>query len=303
MRLIQHRLTPRIMLLLLALPVLAACSSGQPAQTGGFSPTHQMTPSPTLPVVPTTPVTFSTQDHVKLAGSLYGSRSATAIICSHESRGSKVNDPLWNSPADWISPGFDDEIFTGGRHPGEPGGPQSRWLENPPENLGIKVVISDTDHYAAGRGDPLWAWKSFLRGHNPILMDFGIIDVVHPLDPALGVPSYESLEPARYAMGDTLSFAEHMKLIEMLPRSDLSSTSYALANPGQEYLVLQPSGMADSFTVTLEAGTYTVEWFSISSRQTQVGGSVTVESAGNVSFTPTGLPAGPVVLYLNRGGW
>jgi hypothetical protein len=216
---------------------------------------------------------------------------------------SKVNDPLWNSPADWISPGFDDEIFTGGCHPGEPGGPQSRWLENPPENLGIKVVISDTDHYAAGRGDALWAWKSFLRGHNPILMDFGIIDVVHPLDPALGVPSYESLEPARYAMGDTLRFAEHMKLIEMLPRSDLSSTSYALANPGQEYLVLQPSGMADSFTVTLEAGTYTVEWFSISSRQTQVGGSVTVESAGNVSFTPTGLPAGPVVLYLNRGGW
>ena len=35
-------------------------------------------------------------------------------------------------------------------------------------------------------------------------MDFGIIDVVHPLDPSLGVPPYESYEPARYAMGDTL---------------------------------------------------------------------------------------------------
>jgi hypothetical protein len=46
-----------------------------------------------------------------------------------------------------------------------------------------------------------------VRGHNPILMDYGIIDVVHPLDPALGVPSYESFEATRYAMGDTLRFA------------------------------------------------------------------------------------------------
>src|SRR6266516_38750 len=28
----------------------------------------------------------------------------------------KVNDPLFNGPADWISPGYDDEIFTGGGH-------------------------------------------------------------------------------------------------------------------------------------------------------------------------------------------
>jgi len=29
----------------------------------------------------------------------------------------KVNAPLFESPADWISPGYDDEIFTEGRHP------------------------------------------------------------------------------------------------------------------------------------------------------------------------------------------
>jgi hypothetical protein len=39
-------------------------------------------------------------------------------------------------------------------------------------------------------------------------MDYGIIDVVHPLDPSLGIPSYESFDPARYAMGDTRRFAE-----------------------------------------------------------------------------------------------
>jgi hypothetical protein len=203
---------------------------------------------------------------------------------------SKVNEVLWSSPADWISPGYDDEISTG------------RWLTNPPENLGRKVVLTDTDHYAAGRGDALWAWKSFLRGHNPILMDFGIINVTTPLDPSLGVPSYESFEAARYAMGDTLRFAQRMKLIEMEPRSDLSSTGYVLANVGEEYLVLQPSEAADPFTVTLETGTYRVEWFNITSRQTEADGEVRIESSGSVTFTPTGTSAGPVVLYLKQDG-
>jgi hypothetical protein len=49
------------------------------------------------------------------------------------------------------------------------------------------------------RGEPLWAWKTVLRGHQPILMDYGIIDVVRPLDPSVGVPAYESFEPARHA--------------------------------------------------------------------------------------------------------
>ena len=43
-----------------------------------------------------------------------------------------------------------------------------------------KVIITDTDHYAPGSGDALWAWKSFLRGHHPILMDFGLIAGVEP---------------------------------------------------------------------------------------------------------------------------
>ena len=65
----------------------------------------------------------------------------------------KVNDPLYDSRADWISPGYDDEIFADGGHPMMPGSPQSRWLEDPPAADGRKVVITDTDHYAPGRGD------------------------------------------------------------------------------------------------------------------------------------------------------
>jgi hypothetical protein len=211
----------------------------------------------------------------------------------------RVNDPLFNGPADWISPGFDDHMFAP-----QPDGPPlpSRWFTNPPASDGTKVVIVDTDHYAPGMGDALWAWKSFLRGHNPILMDFGIIDVVNPLDPALGVPSYESFEAARYAMGDTLRFARRMELVEMAPRDDLSSTGFVLASPGEEYLVLQPTPAADPFTVTLEAGTYSVEWHDVGSRQAQVAGDVTVEGDRGTGFAAPFAQAGPAVLYLRRVG-
>lgn len=213
----------------------------------------------------------------------------------------KVNDPLLASRAEWISPGYDDEIFADGGHPMAPGSPQSRWLEDPPPADGRKVVISDTDHYAPGRGDGLWAWKSFLRGHHPILMDFGIINGVNQSDPSAGGPmSYAAFESARYAMGDTLRFAERMDLITMQPDGKLSSTGYTLANPGQEYLVLQPSTTADPFTVQLAAGTYTVEWFSVNSRQTTAAGEVTVQGNDRVGFTAPSAETEPTVLYLRR---
>ena len=187
----------------------------------------------------------------------------------------RVNDPLFNSPADWISPGYDDEIFANGGHPMAPGSPPSRWFADPPVSDGRKVIITDTDHYAPGQGDALWAWKSFLRGHHPILMDFGIIEGVnppHPSEASQGVPPYAAFEATRYAMGDTLRYAQKMNLITMEPHENLSSTGYVLAKPGVEYLVLQPNEASDSFTVLLHPGNYTVEWFSVNSREKQDGG-------------------------------
>jgi hypothetical protein len=200
----------------------------------------------------------------------------------------KANDPLWASPADWVSPGFDDQIGN------------SRWRTDPPANDGAKVILSDTDHYSPFGSDALWAWKSLLRGHHPILYDFGIIDVVHPLDPSFGVPPYESYEPARLAMGDTRRYAERVQLSAMQPRGDLSSTGYALANPGHEYLVLQPSETIEPFTLELAAGTYAVEWYDVNRRETMEIEPITVESAGAISFTAPFEAAGPTVLYLKE---
>jgi hypothetical protein len=211
----------------------------------------------------------------------------------------KVNDPLLGSRAEWISPGYDDEVFAQGGHPMAPGSPQSRWLEDPPAADGRKVVITDTDHYAPGRGDASWAWKSFLRGHHPILMDFGLLGGVNPPDPSAGAPmSFEAFEPARLAMGDTARFAERMDLLRTEPRGDLSSTGYALANPGTEYLVLGPGDAGDPFTVRLEAGGYTVEWFGVEGRETVDAGDVTVESPADIGFTAPSELTTSAVLYL-----
>ena len=210
----------------------------------------------------------------------------------------KVNEPLFNGPADWVSPG-------GGASPTEDQTPALDWLETPPANDGRKVVLTDTDHYAPGKGDALWAWKSFLRGHNPILYDLGIVGGASSSDPSAaipGTPSYAAFEPARYAMGDTLRYAQKVRLAETAPRGDLSSTGYALANPGREYLVLQPSETAGPFTVTLEAGTYTVKWYSVTTRETKEAGTLTVESDGSARFTAPFSEAGPAVLYLKHAG-
>jgi hypothetical protein len=210
----------------------------------------------------------------------------------------EVNEPLLASRADWISPGYDDERFTGGRHPMEPGAEPSRWFADPPVADGRKVVISDTDHYAPGGGDALWAWKSFLRGHHPILMDFGLIDGPEPAgggNPDAGVPGFETYEPARYAMGDTRRFAERMSLVETEPRRDTASTGYALVNPGREVLALHPVG-GSSFTVALGVGRWKVEWYDVQRRVATDADPVEVVDAGPLPFS---APFdGPAVLYL-----
>jgi hypothetical protein len=204
----------------------------------------------------------------------------------------KVNEPLLASRAEWISPGFEEP----GWSPGSPGLAASGWFADPPARDGRKIVIADTDHFAPGGGDALWAWRTFLRGHHPILMDFGIIGGVRPADPTAGGPlAFEVFEAARFAMGDTIRYARRMRLIEMAPAGDLGSTGYVLANPGVEYLVLQPAS-GGAITMTLDPGTYSVEWFGVDDRETVQGGDVTVREAGPVSLEPPF--DGPSVVYL-----
>jgi hypothetical protein len=204
----------------------------------------------------------------------------------------QVNEPLLRSPAEWISPGYDDEIFADGGHPMAPGSPPSRWFADPPVTDAAKVIVTDTDHYAPGQGDALWAWKSFLRGHHPILMDFGLIGGLAAEDPA-----FQAFEPARWAMGDTRRYADRVDLIAMSPDVTASSTGYALANPGVEYLVLETDGRP--FTVALPPGAYEVDWFGVTSRTEAGGDLLTVDDPEPAELTGPFLPE-PSVAHLRR---
>jgi hypothetical protein len=201
---------------------------------------------------------------------------------------SRANEPLWDSPADWISPGFDDTLGEG------------RWFTDPPLTDGRKVVLLDTDHFSPISSNASWVWKAFLRGHHPILYDLGIQGGGMPPNPSEGNPSFDSLEPARHAMGDTRRFAERTNLIMMQPRTDLSSTGFALADLGNEYLILQPSETTDPFTVALTAGRYAVEWYSLTSRETLPAEALTVREDGKISLSAPSDIAGPGVVHLHR---
>jgi hypothetical protein len=88
----------------------------------------------------------------------------------------------------------------------------------------------------------------------------------------------------------------------MQPLGDLSSTGYVLADPGHEYLVLQPSETAEAFTVELATGTYAVELYDVNRRETLEVKPIPVEGAGAISFTAPFETAGPAVVYLKWYG-
>jgi hypothetical protein len=86
----------------------------------------------------------------------------------------------------------------------------------------------------------------------------------------------------------------------MQPRTDLSSTGFALANSGTEYLLLQPSETADPFTVALTAGQYAVEWHSLRSRDTVSGAVLTIPDDNKINISAPSEIAGPAVVHLRR---
>jgi hypothetical protein len=178
--------------------------------------------------------------------------------------GSNAN--LYRSPADWISPFAQHD----------------RYLHDPPVAPARKVSLSDTDHHCGLCGDGTFPWRNFLRGHNVIHMD--------DFSPA---PRNQAV---RSAMGQTRRYAERLDLRRTRPRPELASTRYALASPGFEYLVYQPSG--GRFTVDLGGPPrrYRVEWFDPARDLTARGAAVS--GGGEVSFAPPF--EGPAVLYLKR---
>jgi hypothetical protein len=163
------------------------------------------------------------------------------------------NDPLFASPADWISPG-------------EVGG--QSYINNPPPADGSKVILSDTDHLWGVGGDIAWVWRTVLRGINPLFMDCYDHKVLQNWE------HEKDMEAVRRTMGYAVSLSRRADFGSMVPRGDLASSGYCLANPGMEYVVWVPAGTAVELDLRPDGGKMTTEWLDVASGEVQPGGKV-----------------------------
>lgn len=203
------------------------------------------------------------------------------------------NESLYVSHAEAISPGVEDVA--------------EDYCINPPASDGRRVIIPDTDHLGGFWGTSQWVWKSFLRGLNPIFMDFwgkqrnmGGHAEGESMSELFGRTQYMLPEnwgePVRVALGRAKTYADRVDLNHMLPYGELCSTSYVLANPGEEYLVYQPE--AGQFRLKLYGapGPFAVEWYNPNTGEAIEGQPMTGSAA--VDITPPYL--GEILLYLKR---
>lgn len=190
------------------------------------------------------------------------------------------NGDLFSSPADWISP-------TG----------KDGYNSDPPAADGSKVIISDVDHVWP-REFQKWVWKSFTRGLNTAFMDLYGADKIgdQEIRDLKWVGDWMGeTETVRKNMGYTLRYARRMDLTKMVPRNELSSTGYCLANPGTEYLIYQPE--SGQFTVNLEG--FAEKKFSLEWLDPETGNTVPGEPVDGGSTVALNPPSGnTAVVYL-----
>jgi hypothetical protein len=181
---------------------------------------------------------------------------------------------LTGSAADFIMPGEtaeDNEGFDTG----------------PPVANGDKSQILDSDHVNFDAPETVWFWKSFVRGYSPIYLD-SYNHVIY------GDVEFGDEDAIRTQLGQVKTYAENIRLFSMIPSETISTTTYALYNSGDEYLVYQP--IAGNITVDLPAGTFFYEYFRPSTGAVTSSGTVTATSGLN-AFIPAYYP---VVLHLKK---
>ncbi len=198
-------------------------------------------------------------------------------------------DNTWLFPtcADWISPG-NGRLF--------------EYRFNPPAADGSKVIISDTDHLWGHGGDMDWVWRSFTRGLNVIFMD--------PWEPHPGdfdlwrfdenvtynQRYFYAWDPLRRNLGYTRYFADRMDMNACVPRNDLCTSTFCLADKGKEYLFYFPSGGHEGLDLWDADGIFAVEWFNPLTGLTYKSDDI----KGNNCYDLAAPFEGPAVLYIYK---
>lgn len=203
------------------------------------------------------------------------------------------NEALFESPADWISPYYNEEEAI-----------------TPYNHFGNKVWLADTDHVFPNMGATMdFTWKAFLRGANVISMDnrkYGEAWEYFVKKAGGNIEKFEetrkeTLEESNFevtlselSQQYTKEYADRMDLTLIKPSNSLSSTEYCLAHQGSEYLIYQPE--SGYFTVDLSAvqNDLLAEWFNPVTGEKILDGTIRGGNREQV-FKPGFVPA---VLYL-----
>jgi hypothetical protein len=220
---------------------------------------------------------------------------------THRISPKQFNSDLFDSNAEWISPAKEPQEWL---YPGT--SCMEDYQNDPPAADGRKVIINDTDHLWGHGGNYKWAWKSFLRGHNPIFMDpwwplyIESTPDITPWTFTGGITKdqrdYPDWAPLRKAMGDTLRFAQKMDLNMMTPQPERSSSKYCLASP-DEMLVYLPDGGPVTLNLRGMRGEFTAEWFFPQLGTTFAG----AHTFAGDEYASTVAPfTGDAVLYLKK---
>lgn len=182
------------------------------------------------------------------------------------------NEPLFASPAEWISP------------------VGKAYRSDPPAADGRKVIIFDTDHTGPEDANPKCPWRCFTRGMSFITMDY-YMDA-RAGSPSVPVPEWDEI---RRQMGYVRRYAERIDLNRAVPRPGLASSGFCLADTGASYLVYLPDGGEVAVDLTDTNGELTAEWFNPETGE--VGSSFQTEPS-RTRFQPPF--EGDVALFLQR---
>jgi hypothetical protein len=189
------------------------------------------------------------------------------------------NEDLFGSVADWIAPNGD--------------------IDDPTPSSGQKVVFADTDHLCGTCGTTSFPWRAFTRGLNPMFMDpynskdFGL--------GALGVdPADPRWEVIKRRLGVTQALSGRLDMAALVPRGDLASTGYCLADAkrGTLYVVYLPDGGRAAVDLTASRSRLRLTWIDPDTGTGRAGGFV--EGGGSRAVHAPG--PGDAVLILRTGG-
>jgi hypothetical protein len=98
-------------------------------------------------------------------------------------------------------------------------------------------------------------------------------------------------------MGLARKLSERLDLESLTPQSNLASTGYCLANPGQEYLVYKTREKNEKISINLKSGKYSIEWINPSNGKSHQAQDHQSKSDAD-SFTPPFR--GPAILHLRK---